>query len=191
MFFCFHHFLSHQHHLHLQFGNKRNSVINFIVHRQQASKHKTIFLFKNMRVEYSTVINAPIDKVWKIIRVFAQNWNPESPILFTLKEGAAQDQVGAIRNINVPQLGDVVERLEALDDRNYRLCYAILSSPFPVKDYVAEYQAFAVTEGDRTFVRWFSTFEPNQELGEFNPTAVFTSIYKNHLGDAAKILGAQ
>ena len=145
-----------------------------------------------MRVEYSTVIDAPIDKVWKVIRAYASNWDPESPVKFGLSKGASDDQLACERTITLPNSwGQIVEKLDCLDDRSYRLVYSIVSSPFPCTGYVAEYQAFPITSSNKTFVRWFSNFEPNQETGGFNFQEVFTGVYSGGLAGAAKVLAAQ
>ena len=164
---------------------KKHSSFSLYFVPEKTKQNRTI-----MRVEYSTVIDAPVDKVWQIIRVYAKSWDPESPIKFELTKGSSDDQVGCNRTITLPDNGGViVERLEALDDRNHRLCYSIVSAPFPCTGYVSEYQAWPVTDGNKTFVRWFSEFEPNKEGAEgFNFEAVFTGIYSGQLGSCKKLL---
>lgn len=146
-----------------------------------------------MKVTYSTVIDAPLEKCWPILRIFADNWDPESPLKFVLSEGKCQDQVGCVRTITIPGAGDVVERLLCLDDTNHRVSYTILSSFWAIKNYVAEYAAYEVVEGNKTFVQWSGTFEPTVAPGDekwLEWNALFSGIYKNNLEACARRAGA-
>jgi uncharacterized protein YndB with AHSA1/START domain len=111
------------------------------------------------RVEYSTVIDAQADRVWSVIRDFGglAQWFPFVSAC-VLEDGAAPDQVGAVR-ANTVQDGVVREQLLEMSDQDRRIVYSVLDGPVPTRDYVARLQVHPVTDGDRSFVFWSAEFE--------------------------------
>ena len=112
-----------------------------------------------IRVRRSAVIDAPIDHVWEVLRDFNSHsaWHPavgESRI----ENGEPPDQVGCVRNFNLKDGNRIREQLLALSDREYISTYCILDATLPMRDYVATVQLKRVTDGDRTFWHWESTF---------------------------------
>ena len=119
-----------------------------------------------IRVVRSTVIDAPIAAVWEILRDFNghDRWHPIVRRSF-LEESKRTDQVGCVRNFDLQDGANVRERLLTLSDRDRRFRYTIVGADIPLHDYVAEVELKPVTDGDRTFWRWSSTFNtpPGQE----------------------------
>ena len=119
-----------------------------------------------VRVRRATVLDAPIDAVWGILRDFNghDRWHPIVE-RSALEAGRRTDQVGAVRNFVLPGGERVREVLLSLSDRERRLRYAILDSDLPLQDYVAEFFLRPVTDGDRTFWSWRSRFRtpPGEE----------------------------
>ena len=75
-----------------------------------------------IRVRRSAVIDAPIDRVWAVLRDFNSHsaWHPavgESQI----ENGEPADQVGCIRNFTLKDGNHIREQLLALSDRRYRV----------------------------------------------------------------------
>jgi len=119
-----------------------------------------------IRVVRSTVIDAPVSAVWTILRDFSghDRWHPL--IRHSAPEASrCADQVGCVRRFKLRDGAGLRERLLALSDRDHRLRYAIVEADLPLRDYVAEIELKPVTDGDRTFWRWTSTFgaPPGQE----------------------------
>ena len=112
-----------------------------------------------IRVRRSAVIDAPIERVWEVLRDFNSHsaWHPavgESRI----ENGEPADQVGCVRNFFLKDGNHVREQLLALSDRDYVSTYCILDATLPMRDYVATVQLKPVTDGNRTFWHWESTF---------------------------------
>ena len=118
------------------------------------------------RIYTSSVIDAPVGRVWDAIRDFnaLPAWHPliaESRI-----EGAlAADQVGCVRSFRLVDGGALREQLLTLSDRDYQCTYSILDSPMPLTNYIATLKLTPITDGDRTFAEWSAEFdcEPAKE----------------------------
>jgi Polyketide cyclase / dehydrase and lipid transport len=113
-----------------------------------------------VRIYVSDVIDAPIGRVWPIIRDF--NGLPNYHPLFTKSEiesGKPADAVGCVRSFYAANGGHLREELLSLSDREHSCVYRILESPLPVTGYVAGFQLRPITEGDRTFVDWWAEWE--------------------------------
>jgi NADPH:quinone reductase-like Zn-dependent oxidoreductase len=113
-----------------------------------------------IRVRRSAVIDAPIERVWAVLRDFNSHsaWHPavgESRI----ERNEPADQVGCVRNFFLKDGNHIREQLLALSDRDYVSTYCILDATLPMRNYVATVQLKRVTDGDRTFWHWESTFE--------------------------------
>ena len=113
-----------------------------------------------IRVRRSAVIDAPIDRVWAVLRDFNSHsaWHPavgESRI----ERNEAADQVGCVRNFFLKDGNHIREQLLALSDRDHISTYCILDATLPMRNYVATVQLKKVTDGDRTFWHWESTFQ--------------------------------
>ncbi len=143
-----------------------------------------------VEVRRSTVIAAPIEEVWRLLRDFNGHvdWHPavaESRI----EEGRPVDVPGAVRRFRLTAGGELREQLLSLDDRRHRLTYCILDSPIPLIGYVSTLELRPVTDGGGTFWSWHSAFRapPGQEaalaqlVGERIYEAGFDAV-KRHFG---------
>jgi NADPH2:quinone reductase len=113
-----------------------------------------------IRVRRSAIIDAPIERVWEVLRDFNSHalWHPavgESRI----ENGEAPDRVGCVRDFFLKDGNHIREQLLALSDREHVSTYCILDATLPMKDYVATVQLKRVTDGDRTLWHWESTFD--------------------------------
>jgi NADPH:quinone reductase-like Zn-dependent oxidoreductase len=111
------------------------------------------------RVTRSTVIDAPIERVWKVLRDFNSHlyWHPIIAAS-EIEDGLAPDQVGCVRNFRLQDGNALREQLLTLDDHNHISTYCILDSTIPLQRYVATVRLKPVTDGRRTFWHWQSTF---------------------------------
>jgi len=123
-----------------------------------------------IRVRRSAVIDAPIERVWEVLRDFNSHsaWHPAvGPS--EIENGEPADQVGCIRNFTLKDGNHIREQLLALSDRDYISTYCILDATLPMRNYVATVQLKRVTDGDRTFWHWESTFDvPKGREREFD-----------------------
>ncbi len=113
-----------------------------------------------IRVTRSAVIDAPIERVWDVLRDFNSHtaWHPvvaESEI----EGGEPSDQVGCVRRFTLRDGNRIREQLLALSDREHISTYCILDATLPIRRYVATLQLKRVTDGERTFWHWQSTFD--------------------------------
>ncbi len=112
------------------------------------------------RVYVSTVIDAPIERVWSKVRDFngLPSWHPVVAGS-EIEQGLRSDAVGCVRNFGLKDGGHIREQLVSFSDREYSFTYTILESPMPLTDYVATFRLHRVTEGNRTFCEWWADFE--------------------------------
>src|SRR5262245_34219962 len=113
-----------------------------------------------IRVVRSTVIDAPVERVWAVLRDFNSHtaWHP-AVADSEIERGEPPDQVGCVRNFRLADGHHIREQLLALSDRDHLSTYCILEASLPMQRYVATVQLKPVTDGDRTFWHWQSTFD--------------------------------
>ena len=119
-----------------------------------------------VKVHTSSVIDAPSDHVWAVVRDFnaLPKWHPairDSRV----EGGLPADRVGCIRNFNLKDGGNIREQLLALSDYDYSCTYSILESPMGVRNYIATLKLTPITDGNRTFAEWSAEFDapPSRE----------------------------
>jgi hypothetical protein len=110
-------------------------------------------------VYISDVIDAPVERVWDIMRDFNDMPSYHPGIKKSVIEGeSTSDQVGCVRHLTLGD-GFVRERLLCLDDMHHAFAYEIIEGSLPVRGYVAGVRLHRVTEGNRTFAEWWADFE--------------------------------
>ena len=136
------------------------------------------------KVVRSTVIDAPIERVWSVLRDFNSHdrWHDvvdESRI----EGGERSDQVGCVRSFTLKDGNRVREQLLALSDREHRSTYCIVEATVPLQRYVATVTLKPVTDGDRTFWHWESSFATppgrERELREMVARDVYEAGFEN------------
>jgi len=112
------------------------------------------------RIFVSSVVDAPAEKVWALIRRFdaVVDWLPfvkSSPI----EDGGDPTGVGCVRVLTQTD-GEVFrEVLVALSDAERSYSYTFVSSPVPVRNHQTTLRVLPITDGDRSYVEWSSRFE--------------------------------
>ena len=143
-----------------------------------------------IRVRRSAVIDAPIDRVWAVLRDFNSHsaWHPAvGPS--TIERGEPSDQVGCVRDFTLKDGNQIREQLLALSDPDHVSTYCILDATLPMRNYVATVQLKRVTDGDRTFWHWESTFDvPRGREREFE-ALVGGQVYEAGFTGLAAFLG--
>ena len=132
-----------------------------------------------IKVEKSTVIDAPIERVWPVLRDFNghDRWHPaikESRI----EERRPADAIGAIRRFRLRDGSLLRERLLTLSDAEKTLSYCLLDTPVPLLNYVSHIALCRVTDGERTFWRWSSEFDAPRGQERRLRTLVGEDIYE-------------
>ncbi|MBV8185698.1 MAG: SRPBCC family protein [Alphaproteobacteria bacterium] len=131
----------------------------------------------------STVIDAPIERVWEVLRDFNSHdrWHP-AVARSHIEGGEPPDQVGCVRNFHLADGNHIREQLIALSDTDRISTYCILDATVPLQRYVATLQLKPVTDGDRTFWHWQSTFDTppgrEAELADMVGRAVYEAGFE-------------
>jgi NADPH:quinone reductase-like Zn-dependent oxidoreductase len=111
------------------------------------------------RIVRSTVIDAPIERVWAVLRDFNSHDQWHSAVDASRIEGDERsDQVGCIRSFTLKNGNRIREQLLTLSDTEHKSTYCIVEATVPLQRYVAAVTLKPVTDGNRTFWHWESTF---------------------------------
>jgi len=146
-----------------------------------------------VEVVRSTIIDAPIDVVWEVLRDFNSHggWHP-AIAASQIEDGRASDEIGCVRDFALKSGGALREQLLSLSDRDHTLSYCILDAPMPLIGYVATIRLRPITDGNRTFWQWRSTFRtpPGEEASLASVVAAdiyeagFAALRKHLVGSA-------
>ncbi|BDG74286.1 SRPBCC family protein [Roseomonas fluvialis] len=112
------------------------------------------------QVVKSTVIDAPVEAVWDVLRDFNghDKWHP--PVAESqIERGWSSDRVGCVRRFRLRDGSELRERLLTLSDADLAYSYCLLDTPIPLFNYVSHVRLAPVTDGDRTFWHWESRFD--------------------------------
>jgi len=112
------------------------------------------------KVVRSTVIEAPVDVVWAVLRDFNghDRWHP-SVAQSQIERGQTSDRVGCVRRFTLQDGSELRERLLTLSDADLAFSYCLLETPIPLLNYVAHVRLAPVTDVDHTFWHWESRFD--------------------------------
>lgn len=108
----------------------------------------------------SSVIDAPIEKVWARIRDFngLPGWHPRM-VESHIEDGKPATEIGCVRNFKVASGATIRERLVAFSDDDHLTTYSIIEHPLPISNHTSTLKLKRVTDGDRTFAEWTATFD--------------------------------
>ena len=153
------------------------------------------------KVVRSTVIDAPIESVWAVLRDFNSHDQWHAVVdRSRIENGEASAQVGCVRNFTLKDGHRIREQLIGLSDTEYKSTYTILDATVPLKRYVATVTLKPVTDGNRTFWHWESSFETppgrERELRDMVAQGVYEAGFENlrrylHAGAPSAVLPAQ
>lgn len=134
-------------------------------------------------VRRSTVIDAPIEAVWEILRDFNghDRWHP-AVRRSHLDGGKRTDQVSAVRNFELTEGEHLREQLLSMSDEDHSFRYSMVESDIPLQNYIAEVSLKPVTDGNCTFWSWSSRFETpkgrEQELAKLVAEVVYEAGFE-------------
>ncbi len=140
----------------------------------------------------STIIDAPTDQVWAILRDFNgfDQWLP-AIATSTIERGQSADKIGCVRRVKLADGSELREQLLALSDLEQSFSYCLLDTPIPLFNYVAHVRLLPVTDGDRTFWHWESRFTTpvgeEKRLSEIVGEEIFQAgfeAFREHLREA-------
>lgn len=118
-------------------------------------------------IKVSSVIDAPIEKVWDRIRDFngLPSWHPRM-VESEIEDGKAATEIGCVRNFKVASGATIREKLLAFSDDEHLTTYSIIGHPAPISNHTATLKLERVTDGDRTFAIWTSQFDAPAEKAD-------------------------
>jgi len=122
----------------------------------------------NVTVIRSAVIDAPIDRVWTVLRDFGshRHWHP-AVARSRMENDCDGDVVGGVRRYCLTDGTELREQLIWHSDREHAFSYCILDSPLPLFDYVATLRLKPVTDCNQTFCDWHMQFRaPDHRAAE-------------------------
>ncbi|WP_306257131.1 SRPBCC family protein [Pararhizobium sp. IMCC21322] len=143
-----------------------------------------------VKVIRSTVLSAPVEAVWDVLRDFNghDRWHP-AVATSKVERNIASDQVGCVRRFRLEDGSELREQLLSLSDIEQTFSYCLLDTPIPLFNYVAHVRLFPVTDGDQTFWEWESKFDTKSGEEDKMATLVGDGIYttgfnaiRTHLG---------
>jgi hypothetical protein len=116
----------------------------------------------NHVVSYSRTIEADLETSWSVLSDFGSliHWVKGGDVGSITVSG---DGVGMTRDLNLPSVGKVQHRLEALDEENHLIAYSLTKGqPLGMKDYVVSISLRASADGcDMT---WEGEFDAAPEV---------------------------
>ena len=132
-----------------------------------------------VRIVQSTIINAPVESVWEVLRDFNghDRWHPavaESAI----ERQRGSDEVGCVRRFKLGDGSELREQLLTLSDLEQSFSYCLLDTPVPLFNYVAHVRLAPVTDGDLTFWEWESRFDTPEGMEAELASLVRDGIYQ-------------
>lgn len=109
-------------------------------------------------VHITEIINAPIKKVWQIMRDFngLPTYHPAIKAS-RIESGGNSEKVGSIRYLTL-QSGFVREELLMLDDSTYAFDYSIIETSLPIENYVASVRLQSNLSNTQTICEWSADF---------------------------------
>ncbi|ARW11341.1 SRPBCC family protein [Acetobacter ascendens] len=127
----------------------------------------------------SSILNAPVTSVWPLLRDFGSigQWLPGVKSC-QIEGDDPGDRVGAIRRLEMDDVGLIREQLLALSDTDYAVTFSIIESALPIWNYRSTIRLLPVTDGDRTFIRWKGQFETNPDHAAAMQARMPTLIYQ-------------
>jgi uncharacterized protein YndB with AHSA1/START domain len=119
------------------------------------------------KVRISSVIDAPIEKVWARIRDFngLPSWHPRM-VESEIEGGKKATDIGAVRKFKVASGATIREKLVAFSDDDHLTTYSIVEHPAPISNHTSTLRLKSVTDGDRTYAVWTAEFDAPAEKGD-------------------------
>ncbi|MEM7496503.1 MAG: SRPBCC family protein [Pseudomonadota bacterium] len=140
------------------------------------------------RVIRSTVMDAPVDAVWEVLRDFNghDRWHP-AVSTSVIERGRASDEVGCVRRFRLADGSELREQLLTLSDLEQAYSYCLLDTPVPLFNYVSHVRLFPITDRDRTFWEWESRFDTPKgreaELADLVGTGIYAAGFEAIRGE--------
>lgn len=135
------------------------------------------------KVSMQTELDVPVQQVWDLIGSFnaLPDWHPAV-------EKSELEAGGQVRRLSLIGGGEIVEKLERVNDNEHVYSYSIMNSPLPVANYTASIRVKPDATGKKTIVEWWSSFSPDG-ASEDNAVKVIQDIYQAGFDNLQQIFG--
>jgi hypothetical protein len=145
-----------------------------------------------VKVIRSTILAAPIEAVWDILRDFNghDRWHP-AVVSSQIERGQDPDRLGCIRRFKLNDGSELREQLLALSDAEAAYSYCLLDTPIPLFNYVSHVRLFPVTDGNGTFWQWEGQFDTPPEQREALIQLVGNDIYDAGFAAIRTVMGLE
>ena len=140
------------------------------------------------RVFRSTIIDAPVDALWAVLRDFNghENWHP-IVARSEIERSQPSDRIGCVRRFTLQDGSELREQLLSLSDIEMTFTYCLLDTPIPLFNYVASVRLLPVTDGNRSFWHWEGRFTTPAGREEELATMVSNEVYANGIEAVRKL----
>jgi len=111
-------------------------------------------------VHITEVIDAPIEKIWEIMRDFNGLPSYHPAIQASRIEHGDGESVGSIRHLTLANNGGYVrEELLMINDAEHAFDYSIIEGTLPVNDYIASVRLTYDEANQQTICEWWADFK--------------------------------
>lgn len=143
-----------------------------------------------VKVVKSTIIEAPVEDVWAILRDFNghEEWHP-AVAQSAIERANPSDMVGCVRRFKLADGSELRERLLTLSDIDMAFSYCLEDTPIPLLNYVAHVRLTPVTDGDWTFWSWESRFDTPKGREAELKTLVSEGVYQGGFDAIRETMG--
>ncbi len=137
------------------------------------------------RVYYSTILSAPVEEAWEVVRDFngLPNWHP-GITASELEDACSPDCevcVGSVRHVQLANGEWMREQLLSLSDLDFSVTYTILETGMKLKNYVATLKLTPVTATDETFAEWEAVFDATDSASEEETAEIVHGVFSEGL----------
>jgi hypothetical protein len=143
-------------------------------------------------VSISSVIDAPIEKVWARIRDFngLPGWHPRM-VESRIEDGKAATEIGCVRNFKTATGATIRERLVAFSDDDRTVTYSIIGHPMPISNHSSTLRLERVTDGDRTYAVWTAEFDAPADQADAIAKGMGENVFQGGLNALKAHFGGQ
>lgn len=127
----------------------------------------------------TSVIDAPIDKVWQIVKGFNDmpKWHP------AIDRSEIEDEldpatVGCVRNFYLADGENIRETLLGYSDLDFSFSYDMLTTGLGLLDYIATMELRPITDGERTYIQWSAEFRTAEGEEEAKADLVANGVFQ-------------
>ena len=145
-----------------------------------------------VKVARSTILEAPVEAVWEILRDFNghDQWHP-AIATSQIERNNPSDKVGCVRKFKLADGSELREQLLGLSDADLVFSYCLLDTPVPLFNYVSHVRLIPVTDSDHTFWQWDGQFDTTPDQRDSMIAMVGNDIYQAGFDAIRDVMGLE